>query len=414
MIFFINNINKYYFDNFFINTKQFTCFMALFLFDQRKMLKNVDIFPKFSDQELRVKTNSAALLSVITFSMMLIMFLHEVYRYVKPRTFDEISVDTSNVGLMRAMSLSFNVTIALPCSKIHVNAFDYEGKQAGDRNQIHTQRIDENGVRIGSQSWLKIQEQEKKRKKKSNPEPVQNSTYCGSCYGAGEKVECCNCCDDIITKFLSKGWDPYPNLERWEQCIKEGFTSSNKESCNIYGDIRVSRTSGTLYFSVEDNARPGQKALHDLSRISPSNNLSHSIHYFEFGTKVPGSVHPLDGTNVLMKEKARIMYNYLIQVIPTKWISTTKFELNTYKFHPVLSVKNLTQRISREVPGIYFKYDIAPVSVISRQTRYSLWRLMTSICAIVGGAFTCANLADQFFFRTLATLEGKRSIGKDI
>jgi hypothetical protein len=162
-----------------------------------------------------------------------------------------------------------------------------------------------------------------------------------------------------------------------------------------------------------EDVKPGTRKTHDLSRISKVINLSHTVSYFEFGASVPGAEHPLDGTTVLQTQKGHFAFNYHLTVVPVKWISKRGFEVNTFKFAVAFSQKNITAQISRDVPGIYFHYDIAPFAVISKEVGYTLWQFVTSVCAIVGGAFTCASLADQFLHATLTTLEGKRKIGKD-
>ena len=309
------------------------------------------------------------------------------------------------------MTISFNMTISSPCNHFNVNAYDVEGtQQTKKHNEIRKQRIDENGLAIGGKEWLNIKKHNEKNKRK---EAKNDKTYCGSCYGAAEKGKCCQTCDDVIDAFRAKGWG-LSGIDKWEQCIKEGYDNFGKESCLIFGVVRVERAKGTLLFTTIEDVKPGEKRLHDISRVSRSLNLSHTIHYFEIGAMVPGKDNQLTSLSVLQKEKGKMNYKYYLNVVPTKWISTRGFEVNTYKFTATLVEKNMTEPSSRDVPGIYFQYDFQPYSVISRETTYSLWRFIKSVCSIVGGAFACASLADQFLFRALSTLEGKRRIGKDI
>lgn len=372
------------------------------------MLKRLDFFPKFSDPDVKVKTNLGAAFSVFTVTAMLIIFFHELYRTVVPRVFDDIIVDTSRVGLQRTMPIAFNLTIFSPCNNIHVGAYDYEGNlQSSQHNEIRKQRVDENGYAIGDRQWLQM----KKREKSRYSQQRQPENTCGSCYGAGEKHQCCNSCDDVIDAFKAKGWS-IQGLDRWQQCIDEGYANFGKESCLVYGTVRVARTKGSFFVSLMEDNRPGERRTHDLSRISRSTNLSHEIYYLEFGPRVPGAVHQLNGLKVIQPEKGLMAYNYHLSVVPEKWISRRGFEINTFKYSSAFSKKNITAKISRDVPGVYFHYDLAPVAVISRQTAYTLWQFVCSVCAIVGGAFTCAAVADQFMYRAISTIEGKRQIGK--
>ncbi|OHT06826.1 hypothetical protein TRFO_25070 [Tritrichomonas foetus] len=381
--------------------------------------KKFDVFPKYADPDVKIKTKTGALLSLLTLSAMTVLFLHEFVRFVKPRIFEEIIVDTSRVGLQRTMGINFNLTVFSPCNHFYINAWDSEGnQQIGHRHEIQRQRVDENGLLIGEKEWLNVKRRELKgrEKKKINPKSNSNtkeekSDFCGSCYGAAPRGSCCNTCDDVISAFKSKGWG-LDGLDRWQQCIDEGYSNLGHETCILSGVVRVNRAKGTLLFSTLSDVKPGERKSRDISRISKSLNLSHTFQFFEFGPRVPGSHHPLDGLTVIQSNKGRMVYSYHMNVVPTRWVSRRGFEVNTYKFTPVFSQKNITVDKSREIPGIYFHYDIAPLAVISRETAYSVWEFLTSVCAIVGGAFTCASLADQFFFRALTTLEGKAQIGK--
>ena len=369
--------------------------------------KKLDVFPKFSDPDVKVKTRGGAFLSVLTISAMTILFFHELYRFAKPRVFDTISVDTSRVGLGRTMDVNFNISIYCPCNNLHVSAWDTDGNKQSGKWEVYVQKIDENGLAIGGKQWLAMKRKEKKH---PNQKKAEKPDFCGSCYGAGEKGQCCNSCDDVIEAFRKKGWD-MNGIDRWQQCVDEGYTNFGKESCLVSGSVRVKMVKGALMISLLDDYKPG-KGSYDVSRISKSLNLSHTFHYFEFGTKVPNSKHPLDGITVLQEQKGRVSYNYRMNVVPQKYIARRGLEINTYMFNPVFNQYNITTDNSQRVPGIYFEYDIAPFSVISTEKAYSVWQFVTSVCAIVGGAFTCASLADQFFFRALTTIEGKRRIGK--
>jgi hypothetical protein len=352
-------------------------------------------------------------MSVLTVTAMLILFVHELYRFLKPRTFEEIVVDTSRVGLQRTMQITFNLSIHSPCSQINLEVYDYEGNsQTEGKHEVHKQRIDENGLLLKDKEWVQMKQRQVKSRKDREVDKTVKKDYCGSCYNAGSKGQCCNSCDDVIEAHRAKGYS-IDGLDRWQQCIDEGYADLGKETCNMFGNMRVSRVQGVFLFTMVPNVRPGEKKTHDISRVSKSMNLTHTVNYLEFGPQIPSAQHPLDGLTVMQRNKGHFAFKYHLQVVPTRWLSSRGFEVNTYKFSPAFSQKNITERISRDVPGIYFYYDIAPISVISREVVYSVWQFVTSVCAIVGGAFTCAALADQLLFKALTTVEGKRRIGKD-
>ena len=372
------------------------------------MLKKFDIFPKYTDPDVKVKTNSGALLSVITITIMVILFCHETLRFLQPRIYEDVSVDTSRVSLQRTMTVNFNLSVYVPCGKLHISAYDVEGNLVSmERNEIRMHRVDENGISIDSNTWLmNKREDSKKMKKKKQPE----EKFCGKCYGAGAKGQCCNSCEDVINAFKAKGWG-IEGIDGWQQCIDEGYANLGKESCNLVGELKIPRISGYLYFALEDY-KPNEKRQRDISRLSNAYNLTHTIEYLYFGAQINDEKGPLDGLTVVQDAPGLMVYNYDLQVVPTKWFSRRNFQVNTFKFHPMITKKNLTEKLNKGVPGIFLNYNIAPVTLVQYETAYTFWKYITSVCAIVGGAFTCASLIDQFFFRTLSTIEGKRSIGK--
>ncbi|EAY01112.1 hypothetical protein TVAG_442240 [Trichomonas vaginalis G3] len=370
-------------------------------------LKKFDIFPKYTDPDVKVKTNGGAILSLIAMTLMSILFLHELYRFIFPRIYEDIAVDSSRVSLARTMNINFNISIQVPCGKLFISAYDAEGNaQSTDVNDIKQQRIDENGFAIDSVNWIRLKRAAKSKKQKKE----QPQQYCGKCYGALPQGKCCNSCEDVINAFKAKGWG-IDGIDRWQQCIDEGYADLGKESCNVYGDINVAHISGFLYFALEDY-KVGDKHPKDISRLSHKYNLTHTINYLEFGPRVSHEPGPLDGLTVLQEEPGLMQYNYDLEVVPTKWFSSRGFPVSTYKFHPMITQKNFTEKVNRGVPGIFLNYNLAPISLVQYEVISSPWKLITSVCAIVGGCFTCVSLADQIFFRTLSSIEGKRQIGK--
>jgi hypothetical protein len=81
----------------------------------------------------------------------------------------------------------------------------------------------------------------------------------GSCYGTGAKNQYCKSCDDVLDAFRTKGY-PVDSLERFKQCIDEGYLKFGRESCVYWGSIRTPRLKGRSSFlswktSGQDNGR---------------------------------------------------------------------------------------------------------------------------------------------------------------
>jgi hypothetical protein len=68
----------------------------------------------------------------------------------------------------------------------------------------------------------------------------------------------------------------------------------------------------------------------------------------------------------------------------------------------------------RGLPGIHVYYDFTPMKLLSVARSGSLGRLGTHLAGLIGGAFSFAAIIDALMFGALSTLEGKRTIGKDV
>ena len=62
----------------------------------------------------------------------------------------------------------------------------------------------------------------------------------------------------------------------------------------------------------------------------------------------------------------------------------------------------------REEPGIEFKYDLSPISIVVQQESMPLYRFITSSCAIVGGVFTVIGLFENVIHVTSAAINKKQ------
>lgn len=377
------------------------------------MLKSFDIFQKLSDNDLRVKTKSGGLISILTALSIAILTFHEFKSFAITSYSDDVVVDTSRIGIGRTMPISFNITVYMPCSKVHVNLYDSDGiPQLTGSEEIHKMRLYENELPIDNKH-IKV---EPKSAAKGDNNVIgflydKNKHYCGKCYGAKDEGECCNSCDDVVNAFKEKGWD-LKQMHEWEQCTNEDYQKIGNEFCSVYGYIRVSRNSGTLYFAWDD-IKPTSKRYIDISRISASKiNYSHHIHRFYFGTALNHIIFPLEGTKVNQKEQGRIAYNYEVEVVPYTLIDSRKFSFNTYSYASTLYRRNLSNSLNRGVPGIFFNYYISPVSVNSYELQRSLWKLFLSLCSIVGGSFAFAYLFDTFTYNTFSSIIEKISMGK--
>jgi hypothetical protein len=60
-------------------------------------------------------------------------------------------------------------------------------------------------------------------------------------------------------------------------------------------------------------------------------------------------------------------------------------------------MRHLSPGSGRGLPGVYFYYELSPVQAVFEEKRGGgLLKFVTSVCAIVGGAYTVMGLVDVF------------------
>lgn len=119
-------------------------------------------------------------------------------------------------------------------------------------------------------------------------------------------------------------------------------------------------------------------------------NLSHVISEFSFGPHFPEMTQPLDNslevthdrkkfedfpafhTNVL--DIAFVAYQYFLHVVPTTYIAPRSKPLRTHQY----SVTHYTRVLehNRGTPGIFFKFDLDPMSLTIHQRTTSFAQLL--------------------------------------
>lgn len=66
---------------------------------------------------------------------------------------------------------------------------------------------------------------------------------------------------------------------------------------------------------------------------------------------------------------------------------------------------------AQQVPGVFFVYDFSPFIILtSTHERPTIWSLLTSLCAVIGGAVTIAGLFDSLIYYGGQILRGDKSV----
>ncbi|CAM9555938.1 unnamed protein product [Ectocarpus sp. 6 AP-2014] len=193
--------------------------------------------------------------------------------------------------------------------------------------------------------------------------------------------------------------------------------------CTLDGTATVERAAGTIVIHVmhhdpsrviftgrflartKGETRSGPKAV-------AGQNMTHKIHDFGFGPPVKGPVGV--GRNSLARstfvsEEGSGLVKYSLKVVPISHRRMHGAEVNTHTYSSNVAFvpeAAVLQDLSSSslLLGVEFSYDFTSVMVKYTDARRSMFELITSVCAIVGGIYTVSGL----FVRGLQVVSPKK------
>lgn len=181
--------------------------------------------------------------------------------------------------------------------------------------------------------------------------------------------------------------------------------------CTLDDTVDVERAAGSIVLHVmhHDPSRivllgSFLSATRGETRTGPravaGQNVTHKIHDFGFGPPLKGSVgagrNSLAGSTFVSEQGAGIV-KYSLKVVPISHQRIHGAEVKTHTYSSNIAFVPEDDAI-RDVSmptlllGVEFSFDFSPVMVRYTDTRRSLFELVTSVCAIVGGIYTVSGL----------------------
>lgn len=205
--------------------------------------------------------------------------------------------------------------------------------------------------------------------------------------------------------------DGYDSAERdLDEVMAEGIVAefrdrgdakdSGAPACHIYGSIPVNKVSGDFHITAKGYG------YRDRSHVAlESLNFSHVIHEFSFGEFYPYIHNPLDTTAKVTEENLQ-SYQYNLNVVPTIY-KKLGVEIDTNQYSTSLQ-KRVYSFENRGVPGIFFKYDFEPVSLIVEDKRIPFITFLVRLATIYGGIIVLAKYLFKLSDKLLIALFGKK------
>ncbi|CAG8488225.1 10170_t:CDS:2 [Ambispora leptoticha] len=182
---------------------------------------------------------------------------------------------------------------------------------------------------------------------------------------------------------------------------------SDTSACRIFGTFEVNKVLGNLYITAYGHGYGfGLVHIdHDLM------NFTHRIDKFSFGTHYPRLVNPLDNSIEISEAHSEI-FSYYMSVVPTTYIDKNNRVLYTNQYS-VTDYMHDAEKAQAGVPGIFFRYEIEPISVRITETYTSFSRFLVRLCGIVGGIWVTTGFVFRIvdgFWRNVMINNNKNDI----
>ncbi|EPY51622.1 COPII-coated vesicle component Erv41 [Schizosaccharomyces cryophilus OY26] len=303
-----------------------------------KRLEAFDAFPKVVNEYRKPGSSRGGAFSLSVGFFILLLFLLECFSYVKGVREQRIVVSDK---VSELMDLNVDVTIAMPCTHVRVDAAD-------KTNDI-----------VMATDMLTLEETDLSAMKHSSTvhRPGRNSEYRWVRSG----------------KFRTK---------------KKPLTGAGS-ACRIYGKITVNRVHGQLHITA-----PGW----GYGRSNIPFHALNFTHYFEelsFGDYYPAILNSLDG-HYGFTDKQAFGFQYYLSILPTSYKSSFRsLETNQYS----LTENSVPRQLGfRSIPpGIFIEYDIEPLGVEIVDKYPSILKSFLRVLSISGGLYIVMDWLDKYY-----------------
>lgn len=423
---------------------------------QRKSKLNaLDVFNK-TDEDVRVRTNSGGLITVLCCLIAWFMILKEWQQLFEIQTVPQLVVDRD-----RIMKLDLNLDITFPsisCDLLTMDIMDDSGDlqlDILDSGFTKTRIVYDNDghvVELDQDKQIFKPSDKNQVNGNKNDENGNNDNGCGSCYGAldqshndekpdNEKI-CCRTCDDVHEAYIKANWAFFDGKDI-EQCEREGYVKwindHLNEGCRVQGTAKLNRIQGNIHFapgkSFQNYNGKGNPHGHDLSLYNKNSqlNFNHIINHLSFGKEVKSNGHnemvikPLDGHQILPEgmDTHFHVFSYFAKIVPTRYeylfpdtngnkiVETAQFSA-TYHDRPMRGGRDsdhpTTIHMRGGTPGVFINFEMSPIKVINHEEYASSWSSFFLNCIItIGAILAVGTMSDKVIYKAQKTILSKKN-----
>jgi len=181
------------------------------------------------------------------------------------------------------------------------------------------------------------------------------------------------------------------------------WNSAEHPGCQLSGYLMLDRVPGNFHIRAKSQSQ---------TLIPAMTNVSHEIHSLYFGEPyhlkqmqspknkeeiprdVETKINPVDG-NAYVTKHLHEAYHHHLKVVSTGLAYTnSRKKTEQGRIYQILQQSQLSHYHADDIPEAKFVYDLSPVAVSYSTKKRKWYEYLTSLMAIVGGAFTVVGIVE--------------------
>eukprot|EP00568_Trieres_chinensis_P017374 CAMPEP_0183330326 /NCGR_PEP_ID=MMETSP0160_2-20130417/85244_1 /TAXON_ID=2839 ORGANISM="Odontella Sinensis, Strain Grunow 1884" /NCGR_SAMPLE_ID=MMETSP0160_2 /ASSEMBLY_ACC=CAM_ASM_000250 /LENGTH=421 /DNA_ID=CAMNT_0025498531 /DNA_START=289 /DNA_END=1554 /DNA_ORIENTATION=- len=211
----------------------------------------------------------------------------------------------------------------------------------------------------------------------------------------------------IKTNERYKEWEADPKRkDRYKNFDPNGLKNQNP-GCQISGHLMVNRVPGNFHIEAKAKDHSIDPTMTNLTLVVHSLSFGKAFNNREWSNLVDDIMYsvpeehkrfgPFDG-KTFSTDQAHQAFHHYIKVIPTVVDIGHPIPVTVYQ---ILGQSQVVFYDAVNVPEARFSYDLSPMTVTLTSEGRRWYDYLTSLCAIVGGAYTTLGLIDAVLFKML-------------
>lgn len=96
------------------------------------------------------------------------------------------------------------------------------------------------------------------------------------------------------------------------------------------------------------------------------------------------------------------LFQYYVSLIPTTYIDSFRRTVHTHQYAVTDQKRIAPEGAMRDVPGVFIKYDLEPLSLYIRDESIGLGTFLVRLSGVIGGVVTCVAFAYRLIDRVVA------------